>query len=224
MDIEGLGESAVAQLVERGLVKDIADVYSLERKELLKLDLFAEKKADNLLKALTKSKTQPLSRVLYGLGIRHVGEKAALVLAEKFGTMDALSRASEEDLQAIHEVGPVMAQGVASYFKLGTTPTILRKLKRAGLTMKETLVKNKGPQLLAGKTVVFTGELAKFSRSEAERRVRVLGGNPTSSVSAKTDFVVVGSAPGSKADKAKKLGVKILSEKEFASKYADKQN
>ena len=224
MDIDGLGESAVQQLIDKKLVSEIADVYSLERKDLLKLELFAEKKADNLIKAIEKSKTRPLSRVLYGLGIRHVGEKASLVLAEKFVTMDALSHATEADLTAIHEVGPILAQSIVSFFKLETTPTILKKLKRAGLSMKEDVVKNKGPQLLAGKTVVFTGELETFSRSEAERRVRELGGNATGSVSAKTDFVVIGKAPGSKYTKAQKLGVKVLTEKQFVSKFADKQN
>jgi DNA ligase (NAD+) len=174
------------------------------------------------LKGIEKSKTRPLSRVLYGLGIRHVGEKAALTLAEKFVTMDALAQATEADLNAIHEIGPVMAQTLVAYFKLETTPAILRKLKRAGLTMKEEISKAKGPQLLAGKTVVFTGEMEKFSRPEAERRVRELGGNATSSVSAKTDFVVIGKAPGSKFTKAQKLGVKILTEKEFLMKFANK--
>jgi len=224
MDIEGLGESSVQQLIDKDLVKSVADIYFLERRDLLKLELFAEKKADNLLKGIEKSKTQSLSRVLYGFGIRHVGEKASLVLAEKFLSMDALSEAKEADLQAIHEVGPVLAQSIVSYFKLETTPGILRKLKRAGLTMKEDVVKTKGPQLLAGKTVVFTGELEKYSRPEAERRVRELGGIATSSVSAKTDFVVIGKAPGSKYTKAQKLGVKVLSEKEFLRKFADKQN
>ena len=222
MDIDGLGESAVEQLVDKKLVKDIADIYGLARKDLLSLELFADKKADNLLKAIEKSKTRALSRLLYGLGIRHVGEKAALVLAERFETMDALSQASEAQLREIHEVGPVLAQSIVGYFKLETTPTILRKLKRAGLLMKEDVAKTKGPQLLAGKTVVFTGELSAFSRTEAERRVRELGGNATSSVSAKTDFVVVGKEPGSKAAKAHKLGVKILTEKEFLSKFANK--
>lgn len=224
MDIEGLGEVAVQQFVTRKLVADIADVYGLERKELLKLDLFAEKKADNLLKALEKSKTRPLSRLLFGLGIRHVGEKAALTLAEKFLSMDALSTAKLSDLQAIHEVGPVMAESIVTYFKLETTEKILRKLKRAGLKMKEEVNGNKGPQLLAGKTVVFTGELEKLSRSEAERRVRELGGNATGSVSAKTDFVVIGKAPGSKAAKAQKLGVKTLTEKQFVQQYVEKKN
>ena len=203
---------------------NIADIYALERKELLKLELFAEKKADNLLKALEKK--QNPSAVAPALRPRHppCGGKAALVLAEKFASMDALSQASLEEFQAIHEMGPVLAQSLVDYFKLETTPTILRKLKRAGLTLKEDVVKNKGPQLLAGKTVVFTGELKKFSRSEAERRVRALGGNATGSVSAKTDFVVIGKEPGSKYAKAQKLGVKVLTEKEFLNKFADKQN
>ena len=224
MDIEGLGESSVEQLVEKKMVKDMADIYGLEKRDFLGLELFADKKADNLLKAIEKSITRPLSRVLFGLGIRHVGEKAALVLADKFVTMEALSQATEAQLQEIHEVGPVMAQAIANYFKLETTATILRKLKRAGLAMKEEVVESKGPQLLAGKIVVFTGELQNFSRSQAEKRVRELGGNATSSVSAKTDFVVVGKAPGSKAAKARKLGVKILTERAFLSKFLAKQN
>jgi len=224
MDIEGLGEVAVQQLVTRKLVEDVADIYFVDRRTLLKLDLFADKKTDNLLKALEKSKTRPLSRLLFGLGIRQVGEKAALTLAEKFLTLDALAEAKVTDLQAIHEVGPVMAESIASYFKLETTGKLLRKLKRAGLKMKEDVKSAKGPQLLAGKTVVFTGELEKFSRSEAEKKVRELGGNATGSVSAKTDFVVLGKAPGSKAAKAQKLGVKTLTEKQFLQQFVDRKN
>lgn len=224
MDIDGMGDVVVTQLVDQKLIKDIADIYGLTKRDLLKLELFAEKKADNLMAGMEKSKKRPLSRLLYGLGVRHVGEKAALVLAEKFKSLDAISQANETDLRAIHEVGPIMAQAIVEYFKLPTTQSLVRKLKRAGLTMKEEAPKYKGPQLLAGKTVVFTGELVKFSRSDAERRVRELGGNATSSVSAKTDFVVVGANPGSKFTKAKKLGVKIITEKEFLSKFAEKQN
>ncbi len=224
MDIEGLGDVAVHQLVEKKLVSDLADIYALSRKDILGLELFAEKRADNLLKAIEKSKVRPLSKVLQGLGVRHVGEKAAYVLAQKFEKMDTLAEATEAQLQAIHEVGPVMAQSIATFFKLPTTLTLLRKFKRSGLSMKEVVAASKGPQLLAGKTVVFTGELENLSRSVAERRVRELGGSATGSVSPKTDFVVVGKAPGSKATKAQKLGVKILSEKEFLSKFLDKQN
>lgn len=223
MDIEGMGEVVVNQLAEGKLVKDVADIYFLERKQVLALQLFADKRADNLLKAIEKSKSRPLSRLIFGLGIRHVGEKVAFVLAQKFLTIDALAEASEKELQAIHEVGPVMAQSIVTYFKLPTSQALLRKLKRAHLVMKEEPIAS-GPQLLAGKTVVFTGVLETFTRSQAENTVRSLGGNPTGSVSAKTDFVVVGKDPGSKADKAKKLGVKVLSEKEFVSKYGQKTN
>ncbi len=215
MDIEGLGEVAVKQLVDKKLLKDVADIYGLTRKELLQLELFADKRADNLLAAIEKSKTRPLSRVLYGLGIRHVGEKAAYVLAQKFQTLDAIANATHDELESIHEVGPVMAQAIASHFKLPTAQTVVRKLKRAGLTMKEDVPKRRGPQPFQGKTIVFTGEMEKYSRPEAERIVREYGGNPTGSVSAKTDYVVAGKEPGTKFTKAQKLGVKILSEKEF---------
>lgn len=224
MDIEGMGDVVVNQLVEGKLVEDIADIYGLTRKELLSLELFADKRADNLLKAIEKSKVRPLSRVVFALGIRHVGEKAAYVLAQKFLTLDALVGASEADLRAIHEVGPIMAQSIVSYFKLPTSQSLVRKLKRAGLSLKEEKLAVTGPQLLAGKTVVFTGELQAYTRSQAEKTVRALGGNPTSSISAKTDLVVVGKEPGSKYEKAKKLGVKVLTEKEFISKYAQKSS
>jgi DNA ligase (NAD+) len=215
MDIEGLGEVAVKQLVDKKLLKDVADIYALTRKELLQLELFADKRADNLIAAIEKSKTRPLSRVLYGLGIRHVGEKAAYILAQKYQTMDAVMNASVDDLETIHEVGPVMAQAIAEHFKLPTAQTVIRKLKRAGLTMKEEVKKRNGPQPFQGKTVVFTGEMEKYSRQEAERIVREFGGNATGSVSKATDFVVAGKEPGTKFTKAQKLGVKVLTEKEF---------
>jgi DNA ligase (NAD+) len=219
MDIDGLGEVVVHQLVERKLVKDVADIYSLDRKTILKLALFAEKKTDNLFKGLEKSKTRPLSRLLFGLGIRNIGEKAAYELAQRFVTLDALAAAKESALQAIREVGPIMAKSIVSYFELPTTQTILRKLKRAGLTLKEEVRVVSGTQKLSGKTVVFTGELSALSRSEAEDRVRELGGRSASSVSAKTDLVIVGATPGSKFAKAKQLGLKILTESQFIKEY-----
>ena len=215
MDIDGLGDVIVNQLVELRLIKDVSDIFSLDKKDLLSLEGFAEKKADNLLKAIEKSKKQPLSKLLHGLGIRHVGENAARVLAEQFITIEALSQTTERELRNIREVGPVMAQSIVLYFSLPTTKTVINKLKRAGLSMKETVVEKKGPQPLAGKTIVFTGELQKLSRTEAEKKVRELGGSATGSVSAKTDFVVAGKDPGSKFTKAQKLGVKVLSEKQF---------
>ncbi|MBN1384161.1 MAG: NAD-dependent DNA ligase LigA [Elusimicrobia bacterium] len=213
MDIEGLGDAAVEQLISKKIVSDFADIYYLKKDDFLKLELFKEKKAQNLITAIANSKTRPLSRLLYALGIRNVGEKAAITLAEKFLTIDKLMDATYEDLEKIFEIGPVMADSILKFFKLPATGKLIEKLKKAGLNIKENV--KKGPQPLKDKTFVFTGELKQFTRSGAEAKVRELGGNPTSSVSKNTDFVVAGTSPGSKYEKAKKLGVKIISEQEF---------
>jgi len=214
MDIEGMGESIIRQLVKNKLVKDFADVYFLKKEDLLKLDLFADKKAENLLAAVEKSKQQPLSRLLYALGVRHVGEKAAFVLAGRFRTLDKIIASKKDEFDAIHEVGSVMAESAEDFFKQEGTRKLVAKLKKAGVKMSEP-ERKRGSTPLAGKAFVFTGELAGFSRQEAERLVRELGGNATSSVSANTDFVVAGDNPGSKYEKAKKLGVRVINEKEF---------
>jgi len=213
MDIEGLGEAVVQQLVEKKLVHDFADIYYLKKEDLLQLELFKDKKAQNLLDAIGKSKNRPLSRLLFALGIRNVGEKAAIVLAEKFLNIDNLMKATTDDLQKIYEIGPVMAESIVKFFKQPSTKKLIEKLKDAGVNMKEEI--KKAPKILEGKTFVFTGELKSFSRNEAEAKVRELGGNATSSVSKKTGYVVVGEKPGSKFDKAKKLGIKIIDENEF---------
>lgn len=216
MDIEGMGEAVVGQLVKEGLIKDFADIYSLKKEDLLKLELFKDKKSENLLEAIGKSKKQPLSRLIYSLGIRHVGEKTAYVLAQKFRTLDNLMKARPDDFDAIYEVGQVMAESIVKFFKQSSTQQLIRKLKDAGLNLQEKVTPiKKSP--LTGKTVIFTGELRDFSRSQAENLVRQFGGNATSSVSKNTDFVVAGENPGSKYDKAKKLGIKIINEKEFSA-------
>lgn len=214
MDIEGMGEATVEQLVRNKMVKDFADIYFLTKDDLLKLQFFADKKAENLLEAIKKSKHHPLSRLLYALGIRHAGEKAAFVLAQKFGALDKIMSSKKEDFDAIHEVGSVMAESVEDFFKQEGTKKLISKLKKAGVNMSEPR-KKAGVQPFSGKTFVFTGELVEFARQEAERLVRELGGNASSSVSENTDFVVAGDNPGSKYDKAKKLGVKIIDEKKF---------
>ena len=214
MDIEGMGQAAVEQLVAKSMIKDFADIYVLKKEQLLKLDLFAEKKAQGLLMAIEKSKTQPLSRLLYALGIRHVGEKAAFVLANRFGSMDKLSRAKQEELNNIREVGPIMAEAIVDFFSNPQVKELIEKLKKAKLKMVEPAT-NRGFQPLRGRTFVFTGELQEFSRNQAQRLVQQLGGNFSSSVSAKTDFVVAGKEPGSKFERAKKLGVNIIDETEF---------
>ncbi len=212
MDIEGMGESVIAQLVKLKLVNNFADIYKLSQADLEKLDLFKEKKINNLLLAIQKSKARSLSRLVYALGIRHVGEKAAFVLAEKFRVLDNLLKAKREDLDNIHEVGSVIAGSVIDYFAQSQTKEMLEGLRRAGVNFKEEGVVFKNTAL-TGKSLVFTGELKTYSRLEAEELVRKLGGNPSSSVSKYTDFVVVGDNPGSKYEKAKKLGVKIIDEK-----------
>lgn len=213
MDIEGLGESVAKQLVERKMIKDLADIYFLKKEDLLTLELFADKKAENLLKAIEESKKRPFSKFLYGLGIRHVGEKAAFILAQRFKNIDNLMQAKIDDLLEIDEVGPVMAESVINFFKQKSSQELIKKFKKAGLVLAEE--KKVGPQPLKSKKFVFTGELASFTRKEAEDLVRSLGGEASSSVSKNTDFVVVGENPGSKYDKAKELGIKIINEEEF---------
>ncbi|MDD4954240.1 MAG: NAD-dependent DNA ligase LigA [Candidatus Omnitrophica bacterium] len=215
MDIEGMGESMVSQLVKLKLVKDFADIYKLKSQDLAKLELFKEKKISNLLSAIEKSKGQPLSRLIYALGIRHVGEKAAFVLAAEFKNMDNLCAAKYVDLDKIYEVGPVLAESIVEYFSQDSIKKLLHDFKKLGLNLKEEVALRKGSSF-SGKTIVFTGELKKFSRLQAQRLVRQLGGNAVSSVSAHTDLVVTGENPGSKYKKARELGVKIISEKEFS--------
>ncbi|MCM8782357.1 MAG: NAD-dependent DNA ligase LigA, partial [Candidatus Omnitrophica bacterium] len=216
MDIEGMGEAVAEQFIKNKMVGDFADIYFLKKEDLLRLELFADKKAENLLNAIEKSKKQPLSRLLYALGIRHVGEKAAFVLAERFQTLDKIMAAKRGDFDALHEVGSVMAKSIEDFFKQDATRKLIAKLKKAGVNMVEPERRiDKMP--LHGKTFVFTGELAGFKRQEAERLVRELGGDASSSVCKNTDFVVVGEKPGSKYNKAKKLGVRIIDEKEFTN-------
>ncbi|MBN1913862.1 MAG: NAD-dependent DNA ligase LigA [Candidatus Omnitrophica bacterium] len=214
MDIEGMGEAVVGQLVRKGIVRDFADIYALKKEDLLGLELFKEKKAQNLLDAIEKSKKQLLWRFIFGLGIRHVGEKAAFVLAKRFRNLDNLLSAKKEDLDSIYEVGQVMSESILKFFKQQSFLSLLKKIKAAGLTFEEEPSVNKG-SVLSAKTVIFTGELQDFSRAQAERMVRQYGGNTASSVSKNTDFVVAGSNPGSKYQKALKLGVKIITEEEF---------
>ncbi|MCM2266850.1 MAG: NAD-dependent DNA ligase LigA [Elusimicrobiales bacterium] len=213
MNIEGFGVSSVEQLVDKGLVRVFPDIYRLSKEQLLGLDLFKDRKADNLLGQIAGSKAQPLSRLIYALGIRHIGEKNARTLAQHFRTMPAFMAAGEEELARVNDVGPVIAHAVMQFFSSAQTRRIIEELSLLGLNMAEPESRTGGR--LSGKTFVFTGELKTLTRDGAQARVRELGGKETSSVSAKTSYVVVGAAPGSKYDKAKKLGVPVLSEEEF---------
>ncbi len=215
MDIEGLGYVLVRQLVEKRLVRNIADIYSLKADELEALERMGEKSSQNILDGIQKSKERGLSMVMFGLGIRHVGIKVARILASKFIAMDDLMKASFEDIESIPEIGPVMAEGIVNFFKNKENREIIKSLKANGVSMQ---VKEKPnvETLLAGKTFVLTGTLENYTREQAKEKIESLGGDVNSSVSKKTDYVVVGDNPGSKCDKAKKLGVRVIGEKEFA--------
>ena len=220
MNIDGLGESSVEQLLGKKLVSKFSGLYRLKKEDLLGLELFKDKKADNLLEEIEKSKKQPLSRLIYALGVRHIGEKNARLLAARFKTMAGLLKAGEQDLARVEEVGPVIAGAVIEFFSGTKTRELISELEVLGVNMNEPEGPAAGSKL-EGKTFVFTGELAALTRDEAARKVLALGGRETSSVSAKTSFVVAGSNPGSKYAKAQKLGVTILSEAEFVKLITD---
>jgi DNA ligase (NAD+) len=213
MEIEFLGEKTVAQLVDRGLVRDLSDLYRLEKKDLLELDGFAEKSVENLVNAIEASKRAPLDRFIYGLGIGNVGQHVAQVLASHFGSLDRIMDAKEDELLSVHEIGEEVARSVVDYFADDKNRRVIEDMQRNGLDLVwEATQKEK---TLAGTRVVFTGTLSKLHRDQAKRLVEERGGRVTSSVSKNTSFVVVGEDAGSKAEKAKELGVKVVSEDEF---------
>ncbi len=213
MNIDGMGEALVNQLTERGLVKDVADIYKLTKKDLLSLERFADKSAQNILDEIENSKKLPLERVIYGLGMRFVGERTAQFLAEHFGSMEALERASQEELQDVNEVGPRIAESIVEFFNLPANRRLVERLRAAGLTLSGQK-KERGTKL-AGKTFVLTGTLAKYTRDQAKKMIEDAGGKVTGSVSKQTDYVVVGTDAGSKLDKANQLGVKVIDEREM---------
>ncbi len=213
MDIDGLGTAVCTQLVEKNLVHSAADLYTLTREQLLTLDKFKEKSADNLLHAIEHSKQNNLDKLLFGFGIRNIGDKAAALLAEHFGTMDAISTATVEQIGEIDGFGGVMAQSVVEFFSREGTGDLLRRLAEYGLNM--TWKGEPKGDLLAGKTVVVTGTLETMSRKEAEALIVKNGGKASGSVSKKTAYLLAGAAAGSKLTKAQALGIPVLSEAEF---------
>lgn len=219
LDIDGLGEKTVAQLVDRGLVRDLSDLFALTKERLLTLDGFADRSASLLLEAIQRGKRVSLERFLIGLGIRNVGEHIARVLARRFGTLDAIMAADRQAFEQVYEIGPQIAISLESFFKEERNRRVIARLRELGLQLEETPRDQQGGsghRPLEGKIFVFTGGLAGFSRGEAKRRIEELGARATSSVSKRTDYVVAGTDPGSKLDEAKRLGVKVLSEAEFA--------
>lgn len=213
MDIEGLGEKIVEQLLKEGLIRQPADIYELEEGDLVPLERFAEKSAQNLIEAINKSRHVSLARFIGALGILHVGEETAIDLANHFGSIEKLAKAGLEELNSIVDIGPVVAKSIYEWFGDEKNKKLLERLLRHVKIENPKVVRKK--QTLAGMTVVLTGELESLTREQAKQAIRVHGGDVASSVSAKTDLVVVGSEPGSKYDKAKEWGVKIIGEEEF---------
>ncbi len=213
MDIEGLGIKVAEQLVNEGLVKDLADIYYLKKEDLMKLPGWGEKKATKLLQAIENSKERPLWRLITGLGIKFVGQVTAQVLAERYHSIDELSRATEDELAAIEGIGPKIAQSIVVWFRQEQNKRVLEKLQQAGVRMSEE--KETSPKPLAGLTFVITGALSSMTREEAKNFIESLGGHVSNSVSRKTDYLIVGENPGSKLQKAQALGVPTLSEQEF---------
>ncbi|MGA2322670.1 MAG: NAD-dependent DNA ligase LigA [Sedimentisphaerales bacterium] len=214
MDIENLGEALIDQLVEAGLVKNIADIYKLTKDDLLGLERMADKSAQNVIDSIEISKTRPLWRLVAGLGIRHIGVQTAQDLAGHFGSLEAIIKATQAELDAIEQVGEKLAEGIYEYFNNERNIAIINELLSAGVK-PELPKKAKAEGNLAGKTIVVTGTLQNFSRQQIEEAIRNAGAKVSSSVSKNTDFVLAGENPGSKLDKARQFGVKIITEQEF---------
>jgi DNA ligase (NAD+) len=219
MDIEHLGEAVVEQLVDRGLVRHFADLYAVGVERLAELERLAEKSATNLYTAIQASKGRGLARLLFALNIRYVGENVARILAMEFGRIETLSEATEEALAAVHGIGPRIATSVALFFRQAENRRLIAQLGQAGVQMEERA--STGPKLLLGKTFVLTGGLESLTRDQAKEAIQRLGGRVSASVSKKTDYVVVGADPGTKADDARRLGVTILDETAFRRLLAD---
>ncbi|HMQ70133.1 MAG TPA: NAD-dependent DNA ligase LigA, partial [Ignavibacteria bacterium] len=223
MEIEGLGESIIEIFLEKGFIKNYADIYRLkERKdELISVERFGDKSIENILKAIEDSKSKPFDKVLFALGIRHVGERTAKILSKNFGSIDKLSNATEDEIVEVHEIGPKIAESVSEFFKDRKNIGLINDLKRAGLQFESE--KNKDPgkinENFNNKTFVLTGTLENYKRDDAQKIIEDLGGRVSSSVSKKTDYVLAGAEAGSKLEKAQSLGVKVLTEKEFVGMF-----
>lgn len=220
MNIDGLGEATVTALLEQNFIQNPADLYFLTKEQVLNLKGFKEKSAENLLHAIENSKTAPLDRVIFALGIRNIGQKASKLLCEKFLTLENLENANEEDISEIENFGEVMAKNVYTALHDESVQNILKRLKEAGLTMQYTKQEISENAFFQGKTFVLTGTLSGMKRNEAKQRIEALGGKVSGSVSKKTDYVIAGEDAGSKLTKAQTLGVKILTEEEFLEKLS----
>lgn len=219
MDIENLGAALIEQLVEVGLVENFADLYKLQEPDLIALERMAQKSAGNVIEAIEKSKTQPLWRFVAALGIRHIGGQSAQILAEHFGSLEALRLSERQELADIDQIGPVMAESICEYFKNDKHAEVIRRMLAAGVNPEQP--KARRSDKLAGKTIVVTGTLENFSRRQAQQAIRQAGAKSSGSVSKKTDFVLAGKNAGSKLDKATKLGVEVITEEQFTEMIKD---
>ncbi|NLM96105.1 MAG: NAD-dependent DNA ligase LigA [Halanaerobiaceae bacterium] len=217
MNIDGVGPALIDQLLEKGLIEDYADLYALSFEDLLPLERMGEKSAENAVRAISESKERPLHNLVFALGIRHVGAGTARILASRYHSIEDLAAASTEELEAIEEIGPVIADSIVNFFSSEHNRQVIEKLSRHGVKMRaeKTAGEEDKSGFLAGKKFVFTGTLEKFTRSEAKEKVLSLGGQVSSSVSRNTDYLVAGESTGSKLDKARELGITILDEKGF---------
>jgi DNA ligase (NAD+) len=214
MDIEGMGGQTIKQLLENGLIRDEGDIFYLQRDQLLALEKFAEKKADNLMASIDRAKARPLPQLLTSLGIDSVGTTVAEALASHFGTLDALASATQEQIQEVAGIGPIIAAGVAAWFADETHRAVIEKMRAAGVRMEMEKAAPASDKL-TGKTFVLTGTLPTLTRDEAGALIKSHGGKVADSVSKKTSYVVVGTSPGSKAEKAAQLGIAIIGEEEL---------
>jgi len=214
MNIEGLGDALVDQLLEKKLVRSIPDLYALRYDVLVRLERMGPKSAENLLAEIESSKQSDLPRLLFALGIRHVGERTARTLAARFKNLEALARATERELTGIEDVGPKVAESIAFFFKQPENEDLIQRLKEAGLNFRQK-AERRGSMPLDGQTFVLTGTLSGLTREEAGEAIETLGGKVASAVSSETTYLVVGKEPGSKLEKARKLGIKTLEENEF---------
>ncbi len=223
MNIEGLGESIIDIFLSKGFIKNYSDIYDLVKKkdELLKLDRFGKKSVENILAAIEESKSRPFDKVLFALGIRHIGERTAKILASNFGSIENIIKAGKEEIQKVNEIGPGIAESVSSFLKDEKNIQLIEKLKRAGLKFESDKKTTKKNANIADKTFVLTGTLKKYKREEAQKIIEDFGGKVSSSVSRKTDFVIAGEEAGSKLQKAEALGVKVLNEIEFEKMIKD---
>ena len=213
MDIEGLGETLISKMVEQGMISSPAQIYELSKEKLADMERMGEKSSQNIINSIEKSKTQNLDRLIFALGIRHVGQKAAKLLASEFENMDNLMSAQKEKISSIGGIGEVIADSIISYFSVAQNINLINELKTKGLNMNfENSSKN---SILKNKTFVLTGTLKKYTRGEATQIIESMGGRVTSSVSKNTSYVLCGDSPGSKAEKARKLNVEIISENDF---------